>query len=268
MKPEHRRVTILSLLILLAGAGAGKAVAQRPSGTPSSPPSGGPEFTGTVLIAGRPADPGTVVQIVVFRTATSFRVCAEATVQVQTAGLTRPPPVPNATGYDATLENSPECVNPDNTYDFYVNGVLAGASRHYPFSATSQLATMSLSVPELALKTDPSQAGVRLVWFSGRVRDNLGRPAPAGTVVTAQARGASCSGSGRTEDLYWAPKASSKQTVGVLGFYWIGIDQTADCLDRSVQFDVYAGGKLLRAATANVSTPPYGRPVSVNVQLP
>lgn len=266
MEAGHRRLT--TLLLLLAVAIGGEAAAQRPSAAPASPPSSGPQFSGMVLIAGLPADPGTVVQVVVFRSGQSFKVCGEGTVQVQTAGLTRPPPVPNTTGYEATLEDTPECVNPDNTYDFYVNGVQAAASRKYPFSPNNQLATVHLSVPEVALKTGPSQEGVRLVWFYGRVRDAFGRPAPAGTTVTAKARGASCGGSGKTEDLYWAPKATNRQTIGVLGFYWIGIERTAECLDRSVRFDIYAGSKLLRAVTVNVSTPPYGRALSANVQMP
>lgn len=265
MKTGHRRA-VLSLLLLL-GAGAAEVAGQKPSGTMPSTP-GGPEFTGRVLIAGLPADPGTVVQVVVFRDAQNFKVCGDATVKVQTVGLTRPPPMPNLTGYDAAVDNIPECTNPDNSYDFFVNGVLATASVRYPFSPTNQLATVNLSVPELALKTASAQPGVRLMWFYGRVRDNFGRPAPAGTMVTAQARGASCTGTGTTQDLYWAPKASSKETVGVLGFYWIGIDLSPACQDRSILFDVYAGSKLLRASTANVSTPPYGRAMTVNVQMP
>ena len=99
------------------------------------------------------------------------------------------------------------------------------------------------------------------------LRDNLGRPAPAGTTVTARARGASCTGTGKTTDLYWAPE-SSRTTFGVLGFYWLGVESTAECVDRSMQFDVYAGSKLLRASTANIATPQYGRAVAVNIQMP
>ncbi len=265
MDSGHCRLT-LSVILLLGGAGA--AAAQNPAGTPAPAPSSGPQFTGKVLIAGLPADPGTTVQVVVFRAGTSFTVCGEGTVQVQTVGLTRPPPVPNVLAYEAIIEDTPECVNPDVTYDFYVNGVYANATRKYPFSATNQVAIANLSVPEVALKTNPSQQGVRLVWFYGRVRDTFGRPAPTGTTVTAKARGVSCTGTGKTADLYWAPQASSKQTFGVLGFYWIGIERTAACLDRTVVFDIYTGSKLLKASTANISSPKYGRAIGVNVQMP
>jgi hypothetical protein len=133
MGAGDRQLTTLALL-LLAGAGTGEAAAQNPSGAIAPPTSSPLHFSGSVLITGLPADPGAVVQVVVFRTGMSYKVGADANVEVQTSGLTRPPPAPTTTGYDGFLEGTPECRNPDNTYDFYVNGVYANAARKYPFS--------------------------------------------------------------------------------------------------------------------------------------
>lgn len=120
--------------VLLSTAMGSAAVAQRVPTPPVAPIApGGPHFTGTVLIAGLPADPGVVVQVVVFRAGMKFKVCAEGEVKVQTLGLTRPPPLPRHTGYDAALDATPECLNPDNTYAFYVNGVYATGSMKYRF---------------------------------------------------------------------------------------------------------------------------------------
>jgi hypothetical protein len=52
------------------------------------------------------------------------------------------------------------------------------------------VASANLSVPELALKTNQDQAGVRLVWFFGQVKDRFGRPVDPGVTVTAKAQGA------------------------------------------------------------------------------
>jgi hypothetical protein len=93
MGAGDRQLTTLALL-LLAGAGTGEAAAQNPSGAIAQPTSSTLHFSGSVLIAGLPADPGAVVQVVVFRTGMSYKVCADATVEVQTTGLTRPPPAP------------------------------------------------------------------------------------------------------------------------------------------------------------------------------
>lgn len=254
MDEGHRGLALAVLLLAVADAGA--AAAQKPAGTTAPAPSTGPRFNGKVQVAGLPPDPGTTVQVVVFRAGQSFKVCAIGTVQAQTVM------------YEATLEAMPECVNPAVTYDFYVNGVYANVSRKYSFSLTNQVVTANLSVPEVALKTNPKQQGVRLVWFYGKVRDNFGRPAPAGTTVTAKARGASCTGTGKTMDLSWSREGSTKKPLGILGFYWIGIERTASCLDPSVKFDVYTGSKPLKASTPNISTSKYGRAVNVNVEMP
>jgi hypothetical protein len=246
----------------------GKVVAQRAAVPPAPPTGPGPRFHGTVLIAGLPADPGTTVQAVVFRAGRTFTVCGDGQVQVRTLGLTRPPPAPNTTEYDIALEPTPECLNPDNTFDFYVNGVYANASPKYPFSPGTQTVTIHVSVPELALKTEPTKTGVRLVWFYGQVKDRFGRSPPAGTTVTAKAKGASCSGTGKTLDLYWDPQFGGRHTFGVLGFYWIGVEQSPECVDRSLQFDIYAGGKPLKPASPRIATPRYGRAVKANLELP
>ncbi len=130
------------------------------------------------------------------------------------------------------------------------------------------MASANLSVPELALKTNQDQTGVRLVWFFGQVKDGLGRPADTGVTVTAKARGAGCSGTGKTTDLYWEPQYAGQQTFGVRGFYLIGVDASAGCADTTLQFDVYAGSTSVRPAQPRIFTPNYGRAVRANLRLP
>src|SRR5262245_37047034 len=71
-------------------------------------------FAGTVQIEGQlqPADPGTVVQAVVFRADRSFTICGDTTVAA-------------AGKYRLTVYAKPECRTPRDSYEFYVNGVWA-----------------------------------------------------------------------------------------------------------------------------------------------
>ncbi|MDQ6891745.1 MAG: hypothetical protein M3167_03590 [Acidobacteriota bacterium] len=216
-----------------------------------------PRIQGYVEIAGQLADVGTTVQIVVFRSSKVFFVCGETTVHKVRDS--------RGAAYDADIKQTPECLNPDNLYDFYVNGVHAGAARFH-FNTTYTENFKNIAVPAVALKT-PADSGVMLLWFYGQVKDELGRGAPKGTRVTAEARGAPCKGTGETSDLYWVPQDPIGQRMGVLGFYWIGVPLTAGCEDRQLLFDVYAGHSRLKGTAMNIHTPPYGKAVPANLTL-
>jgi hypothetical protein len=245
-------------LVMLASSGAIRPAALRAQLKP--------HFAGTVEIAGQPADPGTVVEIVVFRADAKYTPCADARVK-QESPQAFDAPARLVSGYDARLEPTPDCLNPDNEYAFYVNGVWA-ANRKFPFSQSSQLSYVNLVVDKVALATDSTQGGIRLVWFYGTVHDKFQRPAAPGTKVTVEARGASCKGSGTTRDLYWVPKYPNSATVGAKGFFVVGVETLAGCVDRVVGFDIYAGEEKLQAAVRQVTTPPYGGAVQVNLTLP
>lgn len=256
-RPPAFAIATVALAFVLAGLGA------YPS--PASTEPFQPVFAGTVSIANKPADPGTVVQVAVFRASRKYTVCADTTVQMHKTGAP-PGGVPNVTAYMARLKNTPQCLNPANEYDLYVNGVHA---RHvgYVFSPNAEISYQNLVVPEAALRTKPEQSGVRLVWFFGSVRDQIGRPVPDGTVVTVDARGATCHGTGKTQDLYWVPKAPNIQPVGKLGFYVVGVEMTNDCADSLIDFRVYAGAAPLQEIDRSVLTPPYAQAVEQNLLL-
>lgn len=82
-----------------------------------------PVFYGMVYIEGQPADLGTVVQVAVFRTGQTYTVCSDTTVQLLNTGL--PGIQGQVAAYMARLSPTPQCLNPDNVYEFYVNGVYA-----------------------------------------------------------------------------------------------------------------------------------------------
>jgi hypothetical protein len=106
--------------LLLGAGGAARAVAQIPHDKPevglNGLPFDRPAFIGTVRIANQFADPGTVVDVVIFRNGHDPIVCGHAIVSQSPD---------SGPGYVAPLEPRPRCLNPDNRYFFYVNGVLA-----------------------------------------------------------------------------------------------------------------------------------------------
>lgn len=265
MGPARHRITV-ALAVMAAALGSTAILAQK-AAVPPEPPSplppltadSKPRFAGQVRIAGRIADPGTTVQIVVFRTAQQWKICGEGEVR-DFAG----PDAADGFWYDAELDMSPECANPANRYDFYVNGVWGGAAR-YEFSPTTRLKRVHLAVPEVALRT-PKERGIELFWIYGTVRKRSGGPAPAGITVTAKARNGACSGTGKTEDLFWQPKGRDRMPFGALAFYWIAIPMGA-CTDKSgIIFDVQAGHSKPQSS-ANVNSPTYGTAVSANAVL-
>ncbi|HKX19652.1 MAG TPA: hypothetical protein VJT33_16750 [bacterium] len=223
-----------------------------------------PQFAGAVNIAGKPADIGTYVQIVIFSANGSYTPCAEAQVESKMEPTSSGAGVARVVGYTARLAANVACLNPSNTYTFYVNGVFAAVAG-YP---GPNVMYVNLSVSEAALKTNAAQGGVRLVWLYGLVQDRFGRPAPDGTTVTAKAIGASCGGTAKTQPLYWVPQFASNQPVGALGFYLIGVEPTTDCANRSVGFQVYASGNTGAASTVTAHTPPYGQSLNLVVRLP
>ena len=125
MKAQHGLAFVVAFL--LTAAVLAQAVAVQ---TPTSPPRPAPNprrsqphVEGMVEIAGEPADVGTMVQVVVFRSAHDFTICGDAAVQTGRDS--------RGAIYDADILPTPECLNPDNLYDFYVNGVHAGAFRQH-----------------------------------------------------------------------------------------------------------------------------------------
>jgi hypothetical protein len=244
--------------VVFAGFGSATSIpsgAQRPASPPAqNPPASKYKYAGVVRIVGQFADPGTSVQIVVFDAASNFTVCGDATVSLQTVQPGANSPV--VAGYTAALYDIPQCVNPDDKYEFYVNGIWAAEN---PFQFSTQIPTyVNLTVPEIALKSNPEQSGVRLLWISGKVFDTFGRPAVPGTPVTAEAVGAPCKGSGKTENLYWQSKAPNATPVGINGFFWIAVEKTPACSNRPLMFNLTAPGITTPPVQVSVKTPQYG----------
>ena len=256
-----KRALAFAASFLLAAVVSAQGVAvPTPTKAPPNSRRTQPHVEGFVEIAGEPADIGTTVQIEVFRSATVHSACGEATVQKGRDS--------RGAIYDADIKQTPECLNPDNLYDFYVNGVHSGAFRQN-FDPPYQAAFKNLAVAELALKT-PADSGVMLLWLYGQVKDEFGRGVPDGTPVTAEARDAPCKGTGKTADLYWKPQDRIiRTTIGKHGFYWIGIPMTPGCEDRKLLFDVWAGGAKPKSGSSavNMHTPPYGSAYSANLVL-
>jgi hypothetical protein len=241
---------ILLLTVIYGAAGSTRVAAgqvpQRPSLT----------FSGTVKIGGQPIDPGRgTVEIRIFNAARQFKVCGKAPVRLVAISSTV-----GSSVYDVTLNSQDtDCLNPSDRYDFYVNGVWAA---NEPYVANETAASVvNLNVPEVALV---SPAGDHLVWFSGVVTDSLARPAPSGVKVTATSMDSTCpaSGTGTTQNLYWAPKVEPSRPVGVNGFYWIGIAFDDRCADRQIYFKFELAGTVI-SQQVPVTTPPYGRALSV-----
>lgn len=105
--------------------------------------------------------------------------------------------------------------------------------------------------------------GVRLTWLYGKVMDNFGRPAVPDTPFTAQAIGAGCKGSGKTENLYWVPKSANALPVGENGFFWIPIEKTPECQDRSVTFEITVPGLTTPPREFQLRPHPTGSPLSL-----
>lgn len=221
------------------------------------------QFAGTVLIDGHPADPGTYVQIVVFRAGGGYTVCGDTTVQAKMEPTSSGTGKVQVVAYAARLQSSAACLNPANTYSFYVNGIYAG---RMGFPGTSMPGYLNLSVTRAALRTNLTQGGVRLVWISGIVTDSHARTAPDGTPVTAEAVGASCRGTAQTKDLLWVPKFDQAHPVGALGYYVLGIEMTKDCVDRPVTLRVHADGSS-DVHTVQINTPPYGGESVLNLAI-
>lgn len=223
-------------------------------------------FAGTAQVAGQPADPGMHVDVVTFRSNTQYTPCAEAAVRVLDTGV--PAPYAHANGYMARLDTSDDCQSPDNTFEFYLNGVWGGRWSGR-FSPGLGIQYVNLNVPEVALKTDPAQGGVRLLWFYGTVTDQYNRPVPAGTSVTASQPGLpQCSATAKTSDLFWKPK-SGGQIMGEKGFYVIGIP-LHPCGDLPrIDFVLYAGSEQTFPSYRSVSTaPPYAKAIRADLKAP
>jgi hypothetical protein len=251
--------TFAAKLLMLAALSAGFSPpisrSQNPTAPPDKPKLSRYKFAGAVQILGQPADVGTFVQIVVFDAVSNYVVCADTTVIMQNIGTVANPN--QVIGYIATLYDTPQCVNPDNRYDFYVNGVWGG-STGFEF-AENMPSYKNMNVAEVALRSNSEQGGVRLVWLYGKVFDTINRPAVPGTPVTAKAVGAACGGSGKTEDLYWVPKAPRGTPVGEKGFFWIGIEKTPACQNRSVTFEITVPGMVQNPPPrVTITTPSYG----------
>ncbi len=255
-------VTGLVGLAVSAGPLGGQAVGARPTPDPKANPSGKPTFIGTVRIASQFADPGTVVDVVIFRSGQTPIPCAHGTVDVRPIG----PNESSVPAFLAPLDPTPVCLNPDNVYHFYVNGVHAPQQSGSALPGT-KLTYVNLTVTEAALRTDPEQGGVRLVWFYGKVRDKLGRPPPDSTIVTADA-GGDCKGTGKTQDLFWEPKTAGARTIGALGWYLIPVEMSKACADRRLEFRLWAGPKDGPGKPSSIKTPPYGVPVNVDLVMP
>lgn len=219
-------------------------------------------FAGTVQIEDRPADPGTYVQVVVFRADRSFTVCGDTTV--------------GASGrYQLAVYPKPDCRTPGDRYEFYVNGVWAGSRSGASSAPGGPPVSANMTAPMLALRTT-NRPGVRLVWFYGTVTDHLNRPAPAGLRIvaspdTSTSPGNSCLGTGTTQDLFWTPKTPGAQPLNVKGFYLIGVEMSAECQDKVVLFEL-RGADVGSQATITpqfvpLDTPPYGLPNRKNLVL-
>lgn len=215
-----------------------------------------PHFAGQVRIANWPAELGLPVEIVTFNAARQFKVCASG--NVATVNL---PLHSDVTGYSLALKDDRDCRNPNDRFDFYVNGVWAGNAQYSPTTYAGYYTFKDLNVPVTALATKP---GIGLVWLAGQVTDRLGRPAPEGTMVTATAQGGGCAaqGSASTRNFYWSPKVAPPEPVGMNGFYVIGIPADAGCMDHPVSFDVRVAGSP-NGQPMQVTSPPYGRVVMV-----
>jgi hypothetical protein len=248
--------------LLAAAAVTAEGQVPRTTPPPAPPRPGGATFVGSVRIAGEFADPGTEVDVVIYRSGQTPISCAHGTVESTPTGPGQAPSL----GYMAPLEQTPTCLNPDNTYHFYVNGVRAPQKSGITAPGT-KLTYVHLTVPEVALKTSPEQTGVRLVWFYGKVRDRIGRPPPDGTTVTAESKGGSCSGTGKTQDLYWVPKTGG-HTIGALGWYFIPIEMSQACADHPLEFRLWAGPKQGPGKPSSIKTPPYGVPANVDLVMP
>jgi hypothetical protein len=218
-------------------------------------------FAGTVLIENRPADPGTSVQVVVFRADRSFTVCGDTTV--------------GASGrYKLVVYPKPDCQTPGDRYEFYINGVWA-ASGSGTAMAPGAASSVNMTAPMLALRT-PNRPGVRLVWFYGTVTDHLNRPAVPGLRIIASpdsttSRDNSCLGTGVTQDLFWTPKTPGAQPLNVKGFYVIGVEMAAECQDKVVGWLLRGTGDSSQGAITPqyvpLQSPPYGLPNHKNLVL-
>jgi hypothetical protein len=210
-------------------------------------------LAGTVRIERQPADPGTYVQLVVYRANRSFTVCGDTTVTK-----------PGGT-YRLLVYQTPECRTPGDTYELYVNGIWA-ASRASASALPSQMVPADLNVPLAALKTSLKQSGVRLVWFYGTVTDALNRPAAPGLRIMASVGApfgtTACTGIGPTQDVYWTPTTPGAQPVNVKGFYLIAVEIDPKCQDKPITFALNSLGSSSQGrvitADAVVNTPPYG----------
>ena len=215
-------------------------------------------FAGTVLIEGRPADPGTYVQMVVFRADHSYTVCGDTTVG--TSGR-----------YKLVVFPKPDCQTPGDQYEFYINRVWA-ASRSAASSAPGgPPVSANMTAPMLALRT-PYRPSVPLVWFYGTVTDQLNRPAPAGLRIvaspdTSTSPGNSCVGTGVTQDLFWTPKTPGAQPLNVKGFYVVGIERSAECQDKVVLFELRGTAGTITPQLVPLNTPPYALPNRKNLVL-
>ncbi|HSB54346.1 MAG TPA: hypothetical protein VLD58_08315 [Gemmatimonadales bacterium] len=218
-------------------------------------------FAGRVLIEDRPADPGTYVQVVVYRADRSFTVCGDTTVG--TGGR-----------YQLVVYPKPDCRTPGDRYEFYVNGVWAASRSAASTTPGGPPVPTDMTAPMLALRTS-NRPGVRLVWFYGTVTDPRSRPAPVGIRIVASpdtsvSAGNSCLGTGLTQDLFWTPKTPGAQPLNVKGFYVIGIEMAAECQDMVTLFQLRgAGGSpgTVTPQTVLVDTPPYGLPSRKNLVL-
>ena len=251
----------LALAVACPAVGQAQQAAQppQPLAPPSDPnaPNAKPQFAGQVRIAGRIADPGVSVQVILFHSAQKWTICAEGEVRDIVEGNRY-----DGFWYVADLSASVECNNRSNLFQFYVNGVWGGSAR-YEFSAKKPLKIVHLAAPEVALDT-PKQSGLELFWVYGTVKKRSGGPAPDGTVVSARARGQdSCAGTGKTHRLQWQPRGADRVPIDAKGFYSIAIPMKG-CADRSLLIDVFVGKSDKVQSSGNVHSPNYGTPVSAN----
>lgn len=253
----RRRALLALAVVLLAGVGAtgARPVDAQTTNTIK------PFFYGTAYIAGRPADDGVFVDVLVVRGANDYTVCGKGEVS-RTPLFDLGPGFSGPGRYITPIDTTPECIRPGTRYTIFVNEVWGGTAYNPGFSSRGGQARWDAYVSEVALETQqprPSDGTidrtVPVVYFYGAAW--IGRdPAKPDTTVRVVSEDGSCSGEGQTRDLFWEPQAAPDRPVGMRGFYVAAIQMDGACADRPLRYLFYVNGML--AGSKFWNTPPYG----------
>ncbi len=251
---SRRRTLIVGVAVILLGLGAlptPHAGAQVTSAVK-------PFFYGKARIEGRPADDGTFVDVAVVRSADDYTICGLS--KVSQTPLFESKEVQGPGSFIVPIEMTPDGLNPDTVYTFYVNMVYAGTAGNPGFSRLGGSARHDVHVSIAALKNNamPNPSGgasIPVVYWYGAVRMRDGA-APKGTMVEVRSVDGACRGQTTTDDLYWEPKGAPDQIYGVRGFYQVAILGPGSCTGRTVRYNFYVDGVL--AGDGTRLTPPYG----------